>query len=342
MSFSPSLLHAQEESFKFAVIGDVPYTRFDEHVLLQVLEHMGQIPQLALVIHDGNFKAAHEPCTDDLLQTRKSLLDAAIQPLVLIPGDNEWVDCQQKEAGGFTPSERLNRLRELFFDDEFSLGQQKIRLSRQSEMARFRAYRENVRWEYGSGKGRVLFVALNLTGDNNNFSPQAGRNAEFEERREANRQWLSRAFTHAKQEKMAGIVIIVHGNPIFENKWRNSSRPSFLDGLLGSQPYDGYRTFKQQLQTLVAEYPGQILLIHGDSQNPLQDHPLQDANGKPLTRLTRISSYGYPYSNNWIQVTIDPSHPAFFQIRPRYVPPPTTRTLIPNTPASSASEPTTE
>ena len=37
-------------------------------------------------------------------------------PLLYTPGDNEWTDCHRVAAGMFNPLERLDVLRDVFFD----------------------------------------------------------------------------------------------------------------------------------------------------------------------------------------------------------------------------------
>jgi hypothetical protein len=46
--------------------------------------------------------------------------------------------------------------------------------------------------------------------------------------------------------------------------------------------------------------------VHGDSHSHRIDHPLRDpANGEPLTRFTRVETYGHPFMG-WVRVTVEP------------------------------------
>lgn len=301
-------------SLSFALIGDVPYSTRDETTLKEVLNEIGKDEDIAFIIHDGDIKGGQESCSDTLLKHRKSLLDAARQPLILIPGDNEWTDCHRASNGSFDPVERLNRLRELFFADDNSLGQQKMKLTRQSEMAKFRSYRENVRWEVQTDAGLIQFVGLNVPGSNNNYLHEGGRNGEFEDRREANRQWLARAASLAKQQKAVGLVIVIQANPEFENKWAKQAGRSILDGLVGGQHRDGYLEFKRQLLEVAKDFPGQILFVHGDTHLHKIDKPLKDEHGKVADNFTRLETYGYPFASSWVKVTIDGSHAKLFDL----------------------------
>jgi hypothetical protein len=92
------------------------------------------------------------------------------------------------------PVERLNRLRATYFAGDTSLGNRSLRLARQSDDARFRAYRENVRWLVGG----IVFVALNIPGSNNNLGRNAAMDAEHAQRMRANFEWLDAAVKRAE------------------------------------------------------------------------------------------------------------------------------------------------
>ncbi len=77
---------------------------------------------------------------------------------------------------------------------------------------RFRLYRENMRWQSGD----VIFVTLNVPGDNNHYLNEGGRNGEFEERSVANTEWLERAEAYARRAHARAIVIAFEGDPQFE------------------------------------------------------------------------------------------------------------------------------
>ncbi|WP_050983177.1 hypothetical protein [Cupriavidus basilensis] len=121
--------------------------------------------RLEFVVHLGGIKGDTESCGDTLLAARQRLLDQSPLPLVYLPGETDWAECGRAANGRFDAVERLNRLRELFYPADTTLGQRALPLMRQSEQATFRSYRENVRWHAGG----VLLVGLNLPGDNNHW-----------------------------------------------------------------------------------------------------------------------------------------------------------------------------
>jgi hypothetical protein len=117
-------LHA--ETWRFAVIGDVPYNSYEERQLPLMLDDIAaEHPQF--IVHAGDFKSSSKPCSDALFRDRRTLFDASQVPLIYVPGDNEWTDCRRLAAGGFDPLERLQKLRELFFATPRSLGRQRWR-----------------------------------------------------------------------------------------------------------------------------------------------------------------------------------------------------------------------
>ena len=181
---------------------------------------------------------------------------------------------------------------------------------RQSATPRFRRYRENLRWQ----AGHVLFVAVNLPDNNNNYRIAAGRNGEFEERLVANRQWLERAFRIAIERRLTGIVIFVDAAPRFGLPMRAPDSHS--------RERDGYYEWKLALRELVPTFKGQVLLVQGRLVNegrrpPDLDHPLRDATGKALANFTRIALVDGSPEARWLRVDVDASDAAVFKVTPQ-------------------------
>lgn len=170
--------------------------------------------------------------------------------------------------------ERLAQLRSLFWMGDSSLGRRALKLERQSDMPAFPAYRENVRWEMGG----VLFAGLNLPGSENNFygvdiasRDRKGPVAEYLERSTANRAWLGEAFAIARDRNLPGILIVAHGNPGFE-AWS------------AGRAETGYLDFLTQLRDETQKFPGQVVLVHGDTHKQHIDQPMR---GRGLGRGRR-------------------------------------------------------
>src|SRR6476661_3158588 len=159
-------------TFTFALIGDLAYVPQQEPAMDNVLSDISAAP-LEFVVHVGDL--AHPrfgSCTNELWARRFAQFQRVAHPLLYTPGDNDWTDCHEGEgAKGFDPFERLQSLRELFFQGRQSLGRRTITLTRQSESSdpALQKYRENVRWS----RGGVTFLTLHVVGSNNGLGRTA-------------------------------------------------------------------------------------------------------------------------------------------------------------------------
>jgi hypothetical protein len=289
--------------FSFGIVGDVPYNTWEERRFAEMLDEINQ-ENLAFLVHVGDIKSGRSPCSDELYEQRKRMFQASRYPFILVPGDNEWTDCHRKVAGGHDPLERLARLRQVFYAGETSLGQNTLALERQSTDsatdARFREYRENVRWVVDG----VLFIGLNVPGSNNNFGRTPQMDAEHERRGEANAAWLKQSFELARSKGCAAVFLFIQGNPDFD-----------LSYLRRANPADGYAALKRELLAHTLAFGKPVVLVHGDTHNFRIDQPLFDpASLKRVEQFTRIESFGSPYVD-WIKVTIDPENPKLFFLR---------------------------
>lgn len=291
---------ARADRFGFALIGDLPYSRYERQVLPDLLEAIGR-EDLAFVTHDGDIKDGSSACSDAVFQDIHGVFQASRHPLIYVPGDNEWTDCHRASNGGFDPLERLDRLRRIFFAGDDALGLRPLRLERQSAGTDFPEYRENVRWKIG----RVLFVGLNVPGSNNNWGPLHTPSPEHVARSRANRAWLAEAFAHARAQKLVGILIVIQANPDLESAKRRGDRPN------------GYQAFLDQLRSETQAFAGQVVLVHGDTHFHRIDRPLKDAQtGAPLANFTRVETYGSPFIG-WVKATVDDADPQVFRFEAR-------------------------
>lgn len=241
---------AQPAEFSFGVIGPAQATANDPTSLTQAIT-ASDADDLAFVVANG-FKRADEACTDDLFAQRHDLLANAKNGLVLSLAGNDWSDCKTSN-GRSTAIERLSRIRELFYPDDFSFGASKIPLIHQSSLPKFRAFAENMRWEVGN----ILFATVDLPAANNRYRMEAGRNGEFEDRQIANRDWLHHTFATANFKHKDAIVLICDGDPM--------PKPAPQRLADGAQKHDGFADVRQQLTSLAAKFPGKILIVHNNA-----------------------------------------------------------------------------
>jgi hypothetical protein len=238
---------AAPSEFSIGVLA-YPFRTSSDESLLRSAINASDADNLAFVVANG-IKSEEEPCSDSLYTRRKRILNSAQNGLVLSLVANDWASCK-KDSGRSAAIERLNRIRELFFVDEFSFGASKIPLLRQSSSPKFRSYVENAHWEING----ILFATINLPSNNNNYLAAAGRNSEFEDRLIANHAWLQRIAVYASLKKLRGIVLFCDGNPL--------ATPSNQSG-----QRDGFLEVRRQLSALSAKFTGKMLIVHSDASS---------------------------------------------------------------------------
>jgi len=276
-----------QDSFQFGVIGHSFGANSDDAVLRRALAD-SDAANLAFVVVNG-IKSSREPCTDTLYGERRELLEQAQNGVIVSLAASDWVGCRNKN--GTVATERLNRVRELFFDDEFSFGATKLPLLRQSITPKFRSYAENARWEFGD----VLFATINIPAANNHFLQDGGRNSEFEDRLIANKDWLQRLFKLAGQKKLSGIVLFCDGNPLAQA----SQRP-----FLSRTQRDGYAETRQRIIQLAAGFHGKVLLVHGEN--------LKGESPTGITWHRNLGSLGV--TSGWVKLKVDSHGSATFTL----------------------------
>jgi predicted phosphodiesterase len=287
------LLPPAKGAFTFALIGDTPYSALEAAALDGMIREMNG-KDLAFVIHVGDITAGNGPCSDEWFEARKRQFDTLAHPFVIVPGDNDWVDCHRS---GFDPMERLNRFRALFESGDSSLGERKILLYRQS--GRYSEYREHMRWVAAG----VLFVGLNVQGTNNNLGRTPAMDAEHRRRMEAVFAWLDDSVALAQARGLAGMVIFAQADPDFEGRFKRKPGAP-----------DGFAEFRKALLAAALKFGNPMLFVNGDTHLFRLDHPLRDpASGKPLENFTRVIVFGSPFTR-WIRAGIDPSSPQLFEI----------------------------
>ena len=312
------------QKYTIALWGDMPYNALGKQQYPNLLLDVNE-SDVAFSIFDGDLKAGGDgPCTDQNLYT--PALDYFSQlkrPLVWLPGDNDWTDCWGRYGAASTapgaddPIERLQHERALFASTPFSLGMQKLRLTRQSsEGGQYAQYSENVRWKYGP----VVYIGLNIQGSNDNY-PYAGvdgetrtqaqidvQRAEEIARKVADLHWLKEGFAYAKQVHALGVMVVFQADLNFNNEQH----------LADTRSYDAFPDYINALRDVSLAFPGQVALIHGDSHYFKVDMPLNTPQGGVVANFTRVETFG-SRNSHWVAATIDASNPRVFTFEPRIV-----------------------
>ncbi|BAN23553.1 putative exported protein [Caballeronia insecticola] len=316
-----AVAHAHAESpapLGFAVIADALTRSADEAPVRRMLDAIAREGNVAFIVYDGNIKGGSEACRDGIYQSRRDLLDTSRTPLVLLLGQHDWADCAQAHTGAYDPVERLDFVRQLFFADASALGQTPLTLSRESDVARFRNFREIVRWQ---AQG-IAFIGLNAPSPNNHYLTAGGRNGEFEDRAVATTFWLEHAAESARRTDMRALVILLQGDPDF-SRYERRERFAWLRFSRSNQPRDGFLELKRSLVKAAEAFRGPVIVIHGtEAQEPNGfhiDQPLRNDKGLIVTNLTRVAiAFAKPQSQ-WLEVQSDAQWHPPFRLRVRNV-----------------------
>jgi glycerophosphoryl diester phosphodiesterase len=258
-----------------AIIGDTPYGDEQEAAFPRLVADVNDDDDVRRVIHLGDIKNGSSTCDDARLLRLRALFDTFDDPFLLTPGDNEWTDCHRPAAGGYVPTERLARLRQLFYPET----EVPVRTQR-------RPFIENQRWEDRD----VVFALVHVVGSDNGRAPWFGgaetpaqreeRLAEVEAREAAALEWIDRAFEEAGDERARGVVIGMQA-----------------DTFAGSTAFE---RINRRLEDRARKFRRPVLLLQGDTHVYKTDKPLSRA-----PNLTRIVVEGETASE-WLRLEIDP------------------------------------
>jgi hypothetical protein len=281
-----------DRRYQIALIGDMPYGDSGRTQFPRVIQDINENPQVEFTVFDGDLKNGKERCDQGAYDLAARNFAAFRNPLVYVPGDNEWTDCDRPSNGSYDANERLALVRRTFASVPASLGQKTIRLDRQSA-----AYPENVRWQ----RGPVTYVGLNVTGSDNN-APQFdatgkqvdGDQAEYTGRNAANLQWLDASFAAARAAHAKAVLVDIQAD-----MWGTSD------------PTAHFADTKKKMAQLAIGFPGQVVLVNGDSHFLRIDKPLADAAGQTIQNFTRVQTFGSE-QNHWVSADVDPGDPAVF------------------------------
>lgn len=262
-------------TLSFALFGDVYMTPEHQGYLKGMLDDMAKHNE-ALAIFTGGTKPAEQGCQDNNLLAAYPVFAKAPLPTFYVPGDADWALCTK-----FAPEERLNLLRKFYYQSDRSLGEPSLPLVRQVQ------YPELMRWQTGP----VLFVTLNVTGDNNRWGQKTEASADYQARNTAGLDWLRGAFLAARNGRIHMLVIVMYGDPEFDNPGVSESPK-------------GYRSLLDLLKSEIETFPSQVLLVHGGGGVHRIDHPLLNANQLPYQNFTRVSTYG-ALQQGWVEVRVE-------------------------------------
>lgn len=291
---SPEGVESDVAGFDFVVLADTAYTVPDDYPAYYQLIDAVNAANPVFSIHLGDTKSGASDCGDAAQQQIKADFQRFEHPLVYTPGDNEWVDCHIEPAGSYQPEERLNYLRQLFFSQPQSLGQQPMALTQQLTPG----VPENALW----WQGDVLFATLHVVGSNNgllnpdNQTDESHSQSEYHRRNDANLNWLQTIFDEAAAKQASALVLAYHANLFF-------TPPGT----------DGYHDLREQIQALGHRFGRPVLIVHGDHHQFVIDRPYGQAAGN----ITRLQTFGWPDAKA-VKIHVDTGTEAVFSYTPIY------------------------
>jgi hypothetical protein len=297
---APAARAGGADPFTYAVIGDTPYgsaqlANFPKDVAL-----INADPDVSWVIHVGDIKNSTTPCTDAYFAQIRADFDAFADPLVYTPGDNEWTDCHLAVNGGYVPTERLAKVRSVFFDRPgVTLGRPALVLPEGLD------FRENVLW----ARSGVVFSSVDITGANNDLVPWFGAPAispeqqqEYDTRLAADLAWIDVTFAAARIAHAPAVVI--------------ATQADLTNDEVG---HSGFTPLVERLTRRARDFGKPVLLLNGDSHDFRLDQPFvaplaalypTAVEAPNLTRITVQGSTRVPHE--WLKLRVEPGAAAPF------------------------------
>lgn len=330
--------HADAPIFKdfpnvitLAVFGDSPYgtSNSDTAQFLATpafIKTINDDAQVSMVVHVGDTHSGKQSCTAAYNQSIFEMWKAFRTPLVYVPGDNEWTDCNKAGEGGTDPMANLKNVRDIFFAQPgHTLGAD---LTVWTQAKNFdpkyptdAAFVENVIFE----RQGVVFVTLNVPGGSNNDDDNwygkdrtQAQTDEIVQRTSADLRWLDQAFGLAKDIRARAVVISLQAD-----MWD-------LDGKVPLH-IANYRQFIDSIALHTTVFGRPVLLFNGDSHGYRSDNPLVEGapcvtesgagtaacaddayanqpNGYNVPNFHRIVVHGSTAPMEWVKLTIVPGN----------------------------------
>lgn len=297
----------------FASFGDMPYMvptvnyrqngqEADDRLVLRrliepTLRRRSDIPFL---IHMGDIGQVEDACTRAWQEETLLEWDRIGKPLVVIPGDNDWVDCGRL---GVQPLERLKDIRDTLYSEDpnkrfttangTSISTSVLTGDRglctsgipglTCEGKPPKSTPEMVRWSYSN----VAFAAIHYTASNNGWvDNDASRQRETAERVQAMKKVLRELEQSAIQRKRDAVVVATQVDPFTEHCQGH------------------YADLCKSVRQLARNLPVPVLLVHGDTNAYCLDQPIADA-----PNLWRLNGVGDWKVIDADLVSFDPTNP---------------------------------
>jgi hypothetical protein len=157
---------AQNAPITFTVIGDVPYSSSEIPEFEDAVADHNVFSPSDFFVHVGDIKSGSSSCVESHYATAADILHGLAVPAYIVPGDNEWNDCDDPDEAWAFWEEHLLGIEQDFCGVPADFEAQAVRPENFSFTA----------------KG-VLFIGLNLVGgsvhDSSEWTTRLNQNADF-------------------------------------------------------------------------------------------------------------------------------------------------------------------
>jgi predicted phosphodiesterase len=243
VSILPCRGMAAEENapLRFAVVGCGPYSEQDEKHLERVIEQENVAGVSEFMIHLGDIMSGSTPGTEDRFARVASLLQQMVQPVFIVPGDNEWNDQADPDK-----SWKLWDQYFMHFDQRWASNDEHFA---ESTPVIAGVRHQDVRPEnFSFVRKGVLFIGINLPGGTVHDAK------EWATRLPQNVQWIEANLERYGSKVRAAVVFA-----------QAAISPS-------------HETFFAGFRAAAKRYAGPVLYIHADGHRWVEDQPWPEKN----------------------------------------------------------------
>ena len=139
-----SITVSNNQPVTFSVIGDIPYSTGEISELQTHLDDHNLYSPSEFFVHLGDIKSGSSPCVRSWYEDVASQMSGLAVPTFIVPGDNEWADCDDPDLGWQYWTDNF-----LAFDTQFCASPQ--------------VWRQSIRTEnFAFIQSGVLFIGINL------------------------------------------------------------------------------------------------------------------------------------------------------------------------------------
>jgi hypothetical protein len=183
-------LPAPDSIVTFYAMGDVPYAPEENFLLPKQIANMPTDGRF--LMHVGDIKNGATPCDEAVYIKVASMLAKSKLPTFIIPGDNEWNDCENPAQGWKYWLKHFNNF-DTKWKYDFVVHRQKVR-------------NENFAFQLDG----VLFIGINLVGGRVHDA------VEWKTRHAQNITWIESIFK-ANHKKFHAVVLFGHALPMVKH-----------------------------------------------------------------------------------------------------------------------------